>query len=523
MLRITRRATPRCAPPTDAPVAAMAAGLHSSTIGGRLSNQGWSVGAMVALVGLVLAILAVIAPATASASHTSAVLLTQTYTGEPSEGGICASGRGRWIKFPTGGNSTSHTDTKSANDNGSDTNYTIDYIEFEGAIRILALKDGSTSVAFDQAIVYPGGSISYVYSASPAVTTMPTFVKTPQGNTQITQVIMCALVTKKLTVTKDVVPNGDSTLFQFTVECGTVKNGNLTVKESFTFKLGDNGTTDTAQITSAGLTYAGPLYVTTGYTCRVTEGEDSAYTTTPNLIQTVLVDADKAVSFTNTKKVVKPAITVAKSPSPSTVAEPGGNVTFTVTVTNTAASPADLTSLVDDIYGNLDGQGTCDVTPAVQLAASVGTYTCSFTKSVTGQPLASNTAEHKDTVTATATNTAGTVTATGTATVDITNVAASMVIEKTANPTVLPEPGGSVTYTVTVKNTSTVDAITVGSISDDKIHGRRLHSSYRNDPGGTVGLLHVHRTADRAGRREHPHEHGHGHGDERRRRAAHGH
>ena len=37
---------------------------------------------------------------------------------------------------------------------------------------------------------------------------------------------------------------------------------------------------------------------------------------------------------------------------------------------------------------------------------------------------------------------------------------------KTADPTELPEPGGSVTFTIVVTNTSTVDDITIDTLTD---------------------------------------------------------
>ena len=43
-----------------------------------------------------------------------------------------------------------------------------------------------------------------------------------------------------------------------------------------------------------------------------------------------------------------------------------------------------------------------------------------------------------------------------------------MTVTKTANPTTLPEPGGPVTFTVVVRNTSAVDSITVTSLGDER-------------------------------------------------------
>jgi hypothetical protein len=54
-----------------------------------------------------------------------------------------------------------------------------------------------------------------------------------------------------------------------------------------------------------------------------------------------------------------------------------------------------IDSPVDDVYGDLDGQGDCDVTPAVVLMPS-GTYSCTFSGAVSGNAGLS----HTDTATA---------------------------------------------------------------------------------------------------------------------------
>ena len=52
------------------------------------------------------------------------------------------------------------------------------------------------------------------------------------------------------------------------------------------------------------------------------------------------------------------------------------------------------------------------------------------------------------------------------ATVDFTNVAPTIDVTKTANPTAVPETGGNVTFTFTVKNTSTEEPVTITSLND---------------------------------------------------------
>ncbi len=93
-----------------------------------------------------------------------------------------------------------------------------------------------------------------------------------------------------------------------------------------------------------------------------------------------------------------PVISVTKSPSPDTLAAPGGDVTFTVSVTNESTfEPVTLDALVDSIYGDLDGTGNCLADSSITLQPGE-TYRCRFTENVTG----SAGSVHRNIVTATA-------------------------------------------------------------------------------------------------------------------------
>jgi fimbrial isopeptide formation D2 family protein len=78
---------------------------------------------------------------------------------------------------------------------------------------------------------------------------------------------------------------------------------------------------------------------------------------------------------------VMPTIEVTKTANPEEIAEPGGLIIFTIEVENTGIEAVTLTSLVDDIYGDLNGMGDC-VLP--QIIAAGNTYTCSFQATVMG-------------------------------------------------------------------------------------------------------------------------------------------
>ena len=159
-----------------------------------------------------------------------------------------------------------------------------------------------------------------------------------------------------------------------------------------------------------------------------------------------------------------PSATVSKTASPESLPEPGGDVTFAVEVSNTGAESLTLTSLVDDIHGDLNGQGDCSVPQAIGPGMS---YSCSFMASVMGDAGASET----DTVTATLSDDEmNSTTPSDSATVTITDVLPTASVTKAASPEELPEPGGDVTFSVDIENTGTAKSLTLTSLVDD-IHG----------------------------------------------------
>ena len=185
-------------------------------------------------------------------------------------------------------------------------------------------------------------------------------------------------------------------------------------------------------------------------------------------------DDDAVIQFTD----VMPDMTVTKSANPTTLVEPGGNVEFSVTVTNTSNLSDVLTidDLTDDIHGDITMvQGdvsatTCGDAIGKKLTAMSPSYSCKFTADVTGIPGYKET----DTVTAKAKDEEGnTVTKSDTATVEIldfTTTGPAITVTKDANPTSVNEPGGNVVFSVSVKNNSSVDSVTIDSMTDD-VHG----------------------------------------------------
>ncbi len=156
-----------------------------------------------------------------------------------------------------------------------------------------------------------------------------------------------------------------------------------------------------------------------------------------------------------------PKIKVTKSAMDTAIPESGQNVTFTVVVDNEGMDPFNLTSLVDDRFGNLDGVGTCDIP---QVIAVGGSYSCSFVKLLKSETLT----PHVNEVTASGTDPEShSATAKDDATVNFTDVLPEIALTKSVNPTAAKWTGDYVDYTLTVTNTS-LESLVITSLVDDK-------------------------------------------------------
>ncbi|MGL5390719.1 MAG: hypothetical protein ACRDA8_04885 [Shewanella sp.] len=172
-----------------------------------------------------------------------------------------------------------------------------------------------------------------------------------------------------------------------------------------------------------------------------------------------------------------PSITVKKTPTPAQVPESGGDVTYTVRVTNTAGaydSPLLLESLVDDKFGDLNGKGTCSLNQAI---AYQGYYECQFTEFISGQ----GAGEHQNLVTAKAyDDERDEASSSDSALVVISDIPSAITLEKTADPTEVLETGDNpsllrdVNYTFlfsvksSIEGQNTVDPVTFSSLVDDR-------------------------------------------------------
>jgi uncharacterized repeat protein (TIGR01451 family) len=170
-----------------------------------------------------------------------------------------------------------------------------------------------------------------------------------------------------------------------------------------------------------------------------------------------------------------PSITVVKTAGDAadgdtySISEPGGTVTYTVAITNNSDETVTLESLSDNIYGDLlddAGNGLISNADCDQIGsiAPGATESCTFDTDFTGDAGDSVV----DTVTATADDGEGNdATDSDDATVTITDDLPTVDVDKTADPTEISEPGGEVTYTYTVTNTSADESVTIDSLEDD--------------------------------------------------------
>src|SRR5581483_11492148 len=185
---------------------------------------------------------------------------------------------------------------------------------------------------------------------------------------------------------------------------------------------------------------------------------------------------------TVTIRDVVPAVVVDKAADPTSVPETGGLVTFTVRVTNPADNVEDivLSELTDSVYGDLNGKkGNCDVTPPVTLKVG-DEYVCTFTETISGDAPD----VHTNRVTAAAADDdANRGTAFDDASVTLTDVKPTILVTKNAAPDSLPEPGGNVTFPVTVTNTGLEPVQLTGLV--DNPGGLNLAGQGTCLPGGT--------------------------------------
>lgn len=157
-----------------------------------------------------------------------------------------------------------------------------------------------------------------------------------------------------------------------------------------------------------------------------------------------------------------PGIRVIKTATPLSRPEPGGTFSFGVAVTNSSAVPLTVTSLSDDVYGDIATKGTC--TSAVSTVLAPGDeLRCAFPGELRGNAGMTQT----DVVTVTAVDGAGaTATDDDDAVVSLTDVPPTITVAKTALPEERAAPGGLFTFSAVITNTS-FEPVTVTKLDDD--------------------------------------------------------
>ncbi len=185
------------------------------------------------------------------------------------------------------------------------------------------------------------------------------------------------------------------------------------------------------------------------------EGGDVVVPSTPGTSTAVDLGNGEDITCTITNRHVLPLISVTKTPSPSVLQEPGGNVTYTIVVTNASAvDPIRITSLVDDKFGDLSAE--CGIPGAKWNLAPLASAPCVITRSVTG----STSSPHTNTVTATGQDEGGNgAQAQASATVTFTAAPppppALPLIDLAVTKVDKPDPAklnGQITYTMLVTN-----------------------------------------------------------------------
>ncbi len=259
---------------------------------------------------------------------------------------------------------------------------------------------------------------------------------------------------------------GDTVTF-----CYVVSNDGTADLENASI-VDDNGTLDTSDDFAIAVGTVAALSSTTVQT-DVVIGSAGTITNTATATgdgprNTTLTETDTAV-VESTIALLPPVASLIKGNEAGdhvvgSVAEPGGSIVIPVSVTNSGGD-AELTSLIDVPHGDITQvQGdvvatTCSVPQALAEGES---YSCEFTTSFNGGAGDSLT----DQLTATLTNAAGSSTADDQATVTVLDVPSSILVSKVADPVSVDEPGGVVTFSFVVENTSLVDSVTVESLVD---------------------------------------------------------
>jgi len=156
---------------------------------------------------------------------------------------------------------------------------------------------------------------------------------------------------------------------------------------------------------------------------------------------------------------VASSLLVSKRAKPTSLPEPGGTVTFTVTVENTSLfDQVRIDTITDNVFGDI----SANCVPALPATLPTqGKVSCLFVRQITGDVGF----YHTNTVTAVGVDDDGkAVRDSDQEIVGITDLPPLLEIIQSAQPANLPEPGGWVTFTAVIRNSSAVDAVTLTKV-----------------------------------------------------------
>ena len=205
------------------------------------------------------------------------------------------------------------------------------------------------------------------------------------------------------------------------------------------------------------------------YECRFTTSVTGNPGLYPNTVQATVADDDGGVLHLARESVVEitdlpAALVVTKRAARTSLPEPGGNMTFTVTVANTSLiDHVRIDQVVDDQFGVINGNCLpalpADLAPQQQIH-------CQFVAPITGVVGQ----RHINEVTASGVDDDGNPIADrDQEIVEITDLPARLDIIQSAEPSNLPEPGGTVTFTALIANISAVDHIRLDHVETNAV------------------------------------------------------
>ncbi len=222
---------------------------------------------------------------------------------------------------------------------------------------------------------------------------------------------------------------------------------------------------------------------------------------------TVEDDDDNATSGTAEDDVtvddVLPTITATKDAAVGSVDEPGEDVSFDASVTNTSPEPVTITSVLDSVDGGFPFDVTSVAGPALATTCDdalgtilqpAETYDCSFVVAVSGfsgdvvEDIVSFTVEDDD---------GNETSATADEDIAIDDVVPTISVDKDASVESVDEPGDEVTFTATVTNTS-LEPVTIDSVrTPSRAPVLRHHHSHRPRAGHHLRRCGRHRPRSR--------------------------